>query len=311
MTEAEFLMADDRIHCVFYFIASHRMKDIDTEFIRQLSPLVPIIPIIAKADTMTVQERNNHILTVYQKLDDLSKKIKEDCIYDFGSNQPCSVTGNTEPDISSFISVGNALMNVRSTSVDSSEVSFEGGGQTDTQLLSPRRVSQSTPSLPMQCSTFDSSRFLDNYSGISLPPDIQRSSSRDNSFEVAVDSSGKVMSQAHAIAQFPPAVTYIANVESENVSPSGQIIPTASDESRDVNKATQSNKVASIKIIRLSNIFAVVCDVSNERVYPWGTLKIDDMTHSDFRRLQILLFENGEFEYVFSNVTIFLNIDLV
>ena len=51
MTEAEFLQADDRIHCVFYFLASHRMKDIDREFITQLSPIVPIIPIIGKADT--------------------------------------------------------------------------------------------------------------------------------------------------------------------------------------------------------------------------------------------------------------------
>lgn len=46
--------------------------------------------------------------------------------------------------------------------------------------------------------------------------------------------------------------------------------------------------------VRLPNIFAVVCDISNERVYPWGTLRIDDMTHSDFRRLQILVFENSE-----------------
>jgi len=44
---------------------------------------------------------------------------------------------------------------------------------------------------------------------------------------------------------------------------------------------------------RLANIFAVVCDESNQRVYPWGTLRVDDNEHSDFRRLQTILFENG------------------
>jgi hypothetical protein len=41
------------------------MKDIDTLFIKQLAPMVPIIPIIAKADTMTVDERNHFMAEVY------------------------------------------------------------------------------------------------------------------------------------------------------------------------------------------------------------------------------------------------------
>jgi septin family protein len=54
-SEAEWNETDSRIHCLFYFIPSHRMKDIDTEFIERLSPIVPIVPIIAKADMMTVE----------------------------------------------------------------------------------------------------------------------------------------------------------------------------------------------------------------------------------------------------------------
>ena len=41
------------------------------------------------------------------------------------------------------------------------------------------------------------------------------------------------------------------------------------------------------------NIFAVVADTRKVRVYPWGTLSIEDENHSDFRRLQRLLFEQG------------------
>jgi septin family protein len=60
-------------------------------------------------------------------------------------------------------------------------------------------------------------------------------------------------------------------------------------------------QVTNTTIKRYSNIFAVVCALTNERVYPWGTLKIDDMTHSDFRLLQILLFEQGIYIYFSSS----------
>lgn len=47
---------DPRIHCCFYFIAPHRLKDIDVEFMRRVSEHLLVIPIIAKADAMTVSE---------------------------------------------------------------------------------------------------------------------------------------------------------------------------------------------------------------------------------------------------------------
>jgi septin family protein len=144
MTEAEFLQADERIHCVFYFMASHRMKEIDREFISQLSSIVPIIPIVGKADTMTVNERNSYMKQVKEKLDTISEKFGESCVYDFHGD----------------------------------DLAVETGSNTG--------------------------------------------------------------------------------------------------------------------LIRQPNIFAVVCDSTKERVYPWGTLSIDNSQHSDFRRLQIILFENGK-----------------
>lgn len=83
MTEAEFLQSDDRIHCVFYFMAPHRLKAIDLDFFREVAPLAPIIPIVAKADIMTLKERNYYLEAIKQKLDALSDQMKESCVYDF------------------------------------------------------------------------------------------------------------------------------------------------------------------------------------------------------------------------------------
>eukprot|EP01117_Protostelium_nocturnum_P010197 TRINITY_DN3648_c0_g1_i6.p1 TRINITY_DN3648_c0_g1~~TRINITY_DN3648_c0_g1_i6.p1 ORF type:complete len:309 (+),score=85.13 TRINITY_DN3648_c0_g1_i6:1185-2111(+) len=48
---------DQRIHICFYFISPHYLKEIDIIFMRRLSPLMNIIPLISKADTMTKSEK--------------------------------------------------------------------------------------------------------------------------------------------------------------------------------------------------------------------------------------------------------------
>lgn len=52
------VMPDSRVHCCLYFIApsGHGLKPLDVEFMQRLSDKVNIIPIIAKADTMTPEE---------------------------------------------------------------------------------------------------------------------------------------------------------------------------------------------------------------------------------------------------------------
>ncbi|KAI9359747.1 Septin-domain-containing protein [Pilaira anomala] len=51
-------MNDNRIHACLYFIAptGHTLKPVDIEFMRRLHTRVNLIPIIAKADTMTEEE---------------------------------------------------------------------------------------------------------------------------------------------------------------------------------------------------------------------------------------------------------------
>nr|CAB3265978.1 septin-7 [Phallusia mammillata] len=51
-------IADNRVHCCLYFIAptGHGLKPLDIEFMKHLHDKVNIIPLIAKADTMTPEE---------------------------------------------------------------------------------------------------------------------------------------------------------------------------------------------------------------------------------------------------------------
>lgn len=50
---------DSRVHCCLYFIepTGHTLKPIDVEFMRRLDKCVNIVPVIAKADTLTLEER--------------------------------------------------------------------------------------------------------------------------------------------------------------------------------------------------------------------------------------------------------------
>ncbi|KAL0993092.1 hypothetical protein UPYG_G00103100 [Umbra pygmaea] len=51
---------DSRVHCCIYFIppTGHCLRPLDVEFMRRLSKVVNIVPVIAKADTLTLEERN-------------------------------------------------------------------------------------------------------------------------------------------------------------------------------------------------------------------------------------------------------------
>jgi septin 7 len=49
---------DGRVHCCLYFIApsGHGLKPLDVEFMQRLHDRVNIVPVLAKADTMTPEE---------------------------------------------------------------------------------------------------------------------------------------------------------------------------------------------------------------------------------------------------------------
>ena len=59
---------DSLVTCCLYFIAPHRLKDNDIEFMKEISKLLPIVPVIAKADTMTSQETTDFRKEVSEKM---------------------------------------------------------------------------------------------------------------------------------------------------------------------------------------------------------------------------------------------------
>ncbi|CAN9504163.1 unnamed protein product [Ophioblennius macclurei] len=73
-------MPDNRVHCCLYFIApsGHGLKSLDIEFMKRLHEKVNIIPLIAKADTLTPEECLRFKKQIMQEIQE--HKIK---IYDF------------------------------------------------------------------------------------------------------------------------------------------------------------------------------------------------------------------------------------
>ena len=51
---------DTRVHALLYFIAptGHALKPVDIEALKQFSQLCNVIPVIAKSDTLTPEERS-------------------------------------------------------------------------------------------------------------------------------------------------------------------------------------------------------------------------------------------------------------
>ncbi|KAG7238429.1 hypothetical protein INR49_030936 [Caranx melampygus] len=62
---------DTRVHCCLYFITptGHSLRPLDIEFMKRLSHSVNIIPVIAKADAMTIEERQEFKQRVRKELE--------------------------------------------------------------------------------------------------------------------------------------------------------------------------------------------------------------------------------------------------
>ncbi|CAJ1075380.1 uncharacterized protein sept12 isoform X1 [Xyrichtys novacula] len=61
---------DSRVHCCIYFLPAtgHRLRPIDIEFMKRLGNIVSIVPVIAKADTLTIDERQDFKERIRQDL---------------------------------------------------------------------------------------------------------------------------------------------------------------------------------------------------------------------------------------------------
>ncbi|XP_076325480.1 septin-7-like isoform X2 [Tachypleus tridentatus] len=72
-------ITDSRVHCCLYFVSpGHGLKPLDIEFMKRLHEKVNVVPLIAKADTMTPEECNQFKRIVLNEI--VQNKIR---IYEF------------------------------------------------------------------------------------------------------------------------------------------------------------------------------------------------------------------------------------
>ncbi|XP_056420709.1 septin-2 [Hyla sarda] len=70
-------IVDNRVHCCFYFISpfGHGLKPLDVQFMKALHNRVNIVPVIAKADTLTLKERERLKRRVLDEIEEHGIKI--------------------------------------------------------------------------------------------------------------------------------------------------------------------------------------------------------------------------------------------
>lgn len=68
---------DNRVHCCFYFInpSSHGLKPLDISFMRAVHHKVNIVPVLAKADTLTQKEVTNLKRKIMDQIDEFGINI--------------------------------------------------------------------------------------------------------------------------------------------------------------------------------------------------------------------------------------------
>lgn len=70
-------LVDTRIDACFYFIAPHRFQEIDILFLQELSRVVTIIPVIAKADSMLKSELQAHKREIWGQVQRRSSELHQ------------------------------------------------------------------------------------------------------------------------------------------------------------------------------------------------------------------------------------------
>ncbi|KAI9250792.1 cell division control protein 10 [Sporodiniella umbellata] len=68
--QREKIIQDSRVHCCLYFISpsGHSLKAIDVIVLKRLVEIVNVVPVIAKADSMTIEERNTFKKRINEEL---------------------------------------------------------------------------------------------------------------------------------------------------------------------------------------------------------------------------------------------------
>ncbi|XP_051732977.1 septin-5 [Ctenopharyngodon idella] len=83
-------ITDNRVHCCLYFISphGHGLKPIDVNFMKALDQKVNIVPVLAKADSLTPKETRNMKAKILTEIDNYKIKIFQVPECDMNNNDP-------------------------------------------------------------------------------------------------------------------------------------------------------------------------------------------------------------------------------
>ncbi|XP_067232154.1 septin-4 isoform X1 [Chanodichthys erythropterus] len=83
-------ITDNRVHCCLYFISphGHGLKPIDVNFMKALDQKVNIVPVLAKADSLTPKETRNMKAKILTEIDKYKIKIFQVPECDTNNNDP-------------------------------------------------------------------------------------------------------------------------------------------------------------------------------------------------------------------------------
>lgn len=100
---------DTRVHCCLYFVepTGHSLKPLDIECMRRLDKWVNIVPIISKADTLTVEERITFKKRIQEDL--LNNGIRVYPTKEFDDNPEDAAYNNKMRDMIPFAVVGSEV----------------------------------------------------------------------------------------------------------------------------------------------------------------------------------------------------------
>jgi len=258
---------------VFYFIAPHRIKAIDKAFLKQLAGLAPIVMVIAKADTMTWLERKDHLIAVRKLVDELEAECKISITFDFQEEDSgfLDTKNCTHTDEPGDVPVAQALSSTSPTvsardflDLSPCLLDSEFGGEDPTSMYEAHFTYNDRPYMPDE-----------GAQQVHYPERL-----RDNGEEPA----------SACVESKDPR-------EEREPVPMGleHPIPTRLFEvSRPSSPCEHLAKSVHQPLPKIRNAFAVVCDTSEsgKREFPWGSVDIYNEAHSDFHRLQRLMFES-------------------
>ena len=291
---------DERIHCCLYFISPHRMKKIDELFIEYLSDVVLIVPVVAKADTMTMLERHSCLTNIVAKLTLIDRRVREDFnfkpIFNFDTRSSGDITFLSKKsfkkmDEKSLLAMADDDLR----RLESNNGGAEGEESPLKKTIDKSHLDNLTYNEDSDCSdSEDEGVVVDASERVTSGGNVESSDGdTDTTTATTVEDSGQIhlsSTALFAVMQVLDGAYYDLAGGQQADSASSTTSPTQGQSAATMIPPVLAECVSSLT--RFRNIFAIAADPSRRRIYPWGICDVDDPMHSDFPLLKQQLFQH-------------------